>query len=133
MFPLLRRSTTVQRLLVALRLTRSFLLLEDDYDVDWCLDANELAPSACVHPPALHGRDILAASSRPGPVARAYHRRSGQPAPALQLCRYNPDAATADAATAWTASVRRPCNDSPYTRSSCERDPGATAGRRDAT
>ena len=47
MFSSLRTSTLAQRALGALELTRSFLLLEDDYAVDWEVDGDEL-PS--VHP-----------------------------------------------------------------------------------
>jgi hypothetical protein len=41
MFSSPRTSKLAQRALGALRLTRSFLLLEDDYDVDWEVDPNE--------------------------------------------------------------------------------------------
>src|SRR5271169_1566676 len=41
MFPSSRTSALAQRALDALRLTRSFLLLEDDHDVDWEVDTGE--------------------------------------------------------------------------------------------
>jgi hypothetical protein len=41
MFCSSRTSPLAQRALGALRLTRSFILLEDDYDVDWEVDQNE--------------------------------------------------------------------------------------------
>ena len=43
MFPSAKNSKLAQRTLGALRLTRSFLLLEDDYDVDWEVDWDEPA------------------------------------------------------------------------------------------
>jgi hypothetical protein len=73
MFPLSRTSTLAQRTLGALRLTRSFLLLEDDYDVDWEVDWNE--PSGEVAHP--HRAPLR------GGLAR---RRPGEPATAQQLC-----------------------------------------------
>jgi len=73
MFPLSRASTLAQRTLGALRLTRSFLLLEDDYDVDWEVDWNE--PSGEVaHPHRAPLRRELA------------RRRPGEPTTAPQLC-----------------------------------------------
>ena len=48
MFSSLRTSPLAQRALGALDLARSFLMLEDDYDVDWEVDWNE--PSVPVHP-----------------------------------------------------------------------------------
>jgi hypothetical protein len=41
MFPPTRTSTIAQRALDAARLARSFLLLEDDYDVDWEVDQDQ--------------------------------------------------------------------------------------------
>jgi hypothetical protein len=41
MFAPARTSKLAQRTLGALRLTHSFLLLEDDYDVDWEVDGDE--------------------------------------------------------------------------------------------
>jgi hypothetical protein len=48
MFATATTSKLAQRSLGALRLTRSFLLLEDDYDVDWEVDSNE--PLTQIHP-----------------------------------------------------------------------------------
>jgi hypothetical protein len=38
MFASTKNSSLAQRTLGTLRLTRSFLMLEDDYDVDWEVD-----------------------------------------------------------------------------------------------
>jgi hypothetical protein len=48
MFSPARTSTLAQRALGALSLARSFLLLEDDYDVDWEVDEDE--PEQAIHP-----------------------------------------------------------------------------------
>jgi hypothetical protein len=48
MFVTAKTSKLAQRTLGTLRLTRSFLLLEDDYDVDWEVDSNE--PLTQIHP-----------------------------------------------------------------------------------
>jgi hypothetical protein len=48
MFATATTSKLARRTLYALRLTRSFLLLEDDYDVDWEVDPDE--PRAHDHP-----------------------------------------------------------------------------------
>jgi hypothetical protein len=65
-------SSPAQRALGALRLTRSFLLLEDDYSVDWEVDWDE--PSGEVHP---HRAPLRGGFVR---------RRPGEPATAPQLC-----------------------------------------------
>jgi hypothetical protein len=77
MFPSLRTSVPVQRALAALRLTRSFLTLEDDYEVDWEVDANEPPAGAHPHRAPLHGRAL---------VDRRGLRRPGQPAPTVHAC-----------------------------------------------
>jgi hypothetical protein len=41
MFPSTKRASIRQRLSSAVELTRAFLLLEDDYDVDWEVDQDE--------------------------------------------------------------------------------------------
>ncbi|HEY2437368.1 MAG TPA: hypothetical protein VGH93_09310 [Solirubrobacteraceae bacterium] len=66
MFPSARTSTLAQRALDALRLTRSFLTLEDDYDVDWEVDRNE--PSQTIHPHRAPLRERRRAR-RPGEAA----------------------------------------------------------------
>jgi len=71
MFPS-SNSSLAQRALGALRLTRSFLLLEDDYAVDWEVDWDE--PTREVHP---HRAPL-----RGGFV----DRRLGEPVPRPQLC-----------------------------------------------
>jgi hypothetical protein len=76
MFPSLRTSVPAQRALAALRLTRSFLMLEDDYDVDWEVDPNEPPQDAHPHRAPLRGRTLV---DRRG-------RRTGQPAPMTHAC-----------------------------------------------
>jgi hypothetical protein len=66
-----------QRALGALRLTRSFLLLEDDYDVDWEVDWSEQARS--IHPHRVALRERVFGGSR-------HRRRPGQPLPAPNPC-----------------------------------------------
>jgi hypothetical protein len=65
-------SPPVRRALSALRLARSFLLLEDDYQVDWEVDGNDAAVEPHPHRVPLRGRRIA--------------RRAGQPAAAPQVC-----------------------------------------------
>jgi hypothetical protein len=72
MFPQARTSTLAQRALDALRLTRSFLLLEDGHDVDWEVDQSEHSQAIHPHRAPLRGRR--------GP------RRPGQPARVTHLC-----------------------------------------------
>jgi hypothetical protein len=69
MFATAKTSKLAQRSLGALRLTRSFLLLEDDYDVDWEVDPNE--PLTQPHP----HRVMLCG---PGRRSRQLSRRSGE-------------------------------------------------------
>ena len=77
-----------RRLLGGLHLIRSFLLLEDDYDVDWEVDQDEpVEPSQCRWDASerrgLDGRDHphrLALRSRLGA------RRPGAPASPEQVC-----------------------------------------------
>jgi hypothetical protein len=71
-FPSSRTSRLTQRALGALRLTRSFLLLEDDYDVDWEVDPNE-------HSQAPHPHRVPLRASLPA-------RRAGAPSPASHVC-----------------------------------------------
>jgi hypothetical protein len=70
MFPSTRASTFAQRALGALRLTRSFLLLEDDYDVDWEVDPNEHLQAPHPHRVPLRGRGR---TRRPGEPAGRNH------------------------------------------------------------
>jgi hypothetical protein len=72
MFPLSPASTLAQRALGALRLTRSFLLLEDDREVDWEVDQDGRALAIHPHRAVLRGR--------------LSHRRPGQPAGTPQVC-----------------------------------------------
>jgi hypothetical protein len=71
MFSSLRTSPLAQRALGALDLARSFLLLEDDYGVDWEVDRNE--PIAPIHP-------------HRAPLRRRVARRPGTPPPLRQEC-----------------------------------------------
>ena len=59
-----------QRALRAYRLTRSFLLLEDDYDVDWEVDQDERVEADHPHRAALSVWVI---------ADRLAHRRPGEP------------------------------------------------------
>ncbi|HXP37303.1 MAG TPA: hypothetical protein VN817_06020 [Solirubrobacteraceae bacterium] len=71
MFPSRKNSTLAQRTLGALRLTRSFLLLEDDYDVDWEVDLDESLTQKHPHRAPLRG---------PGSRSRRLpERRPGEP------------------------------------------------------
>jgi hypothetical protein len=72
MFPSAKTSLT-QRALDALRLTRSFLTLEDDYSVDWEVDWDEPSGEAA-HPHRVPLRGGFAS------------RRPGEPAGSPQLC-----------------------------------------------
>jgi hypothetical protein len=72
MFPFARTSTLAQRALDALRLTRSFLLLEDGHDVDWEVGQDEHFQAIHPHRAPLRGRRTA--------------RRPGQPAPVRHLC-----------------------------------------------
>jgi len=71
MFPSSSSSLT-QRALGALRLTRSFLLLEDDYSVDWEVDWDEPSGEAHPHRAPLRGGFV--------------RRRPGEPVQRPQLC-----------------------------------------------
>ncbi len=72
MFSSLRTSPLAQRTLGALDLARSFLLLEDDYGVDWEVDRSE--PMTPVHP---HRAPLR---------RRRGTRRPGEPPSAWQHC-----------------------------------------------
>jgi hypothetical protein len=72
MFSSVSTSTLGQRALGALRHTRSFLLLEDDYDVDWEVDLDEWPAANHPHRAPLRGRAIS--------------RRHGQPMAREQVC-----------------------------------------------
>jgi hypothetical protein len=82
MFPSHKNSTLAQRTLGALRLTRSFLLLEDDYDVDWEVDLDESLTQKHPHRASLRG-----------PGSRS--RRSGEPTQRNQFCLSPVDASSA--------------------------------------
>jgi hypothetical protein len=76
MFPSLRTFALAQQALAAFRLTRSFLMLEDDDRVDWEVDRSEPADASPDRAPLREG-------IYPLPPAR---RRAGQPPPALHAC-----------------------------------------------
>lgn len=77
-----------RRLLGALNLIRSFLLLEDDYDVDWEVDQDEpIESSSCDSRSS--GRTEKGRSDHPHRMAlpsRLHVRRSGALAPREQVC-----------------------------------------------
>jgi hypothetical protein len=70
MFPSARTSTIAQRALGAARLARSFLLLEDDYDVDWEVGQDQRDDLEHPHRAQLRNRAIAMrlAQRRPGQV-----------------------------------------------------------------
>ncbi len=72
MFPPEPTSKLAQHALAALRVARSFLLLEDDPEVDWEVDKDELTPPPHMHRGPLRGRRIA--------------RRPGAPAPTCHVC-----------------------------------------------
>jgi hypothetical protein len=76
MFASTKNSMLAQRTLGALRLTRSFLMLEDDYDVDWEVDLDEqLAQTTHPHRASLRGagrRSRRLAARRAGQAPRAW-------------------------------------------------------------
>jgi hypothetical protein len=85
MFSSARPSTFGQRALGALRLTRSFLLLEDDYAVDWEVDRDEWLAANHPHRAPLRGR---LPARRPG---------SPEPVPHVCLCPVGPASGLPDA------------------------------------
>jgi hypothetical protein len=92
MFCSTRTSTLAQRALGALRLSRSFLLLEDDYDVDWEVDRDE--PTDYAHDRHVRPRTLVAsmvaAHPHRKPLRRAgeerRRRRAGSVAGADHVC-----------------------------------------------
>jgi hypothetical protein len=78
MFPSTRTSTFAQRALGALRLTRSFLLLEDDYDVDWEVDPNGHLQAPHPHRVPLRGRSSARREGAPERVAHVCLTPVGQ-------------------------------------------------------
>jgi hypothetical protein len=78
MFVPAKTSKLSQRALSALRLTRSFLLLEDDYDVDWEVDYDE--PLTHKHP---HRAPLRGPGSR---SQRKSSRRAGETVSATTAC-----------------------------------------------
>jgi hypothetical protein len=100
MFPSRKNSTLAQRTLGALRLTRSFLLLEDDYDVDWEVDLDESLTQKHPHRAPLRGpgsrsRRLAGDGRRPGEAPAADHRclsPAGAPAAPAQRRSARPTA-----------------------------------------
>ena len=91
-------------MLAAVRLARSFLLLEDDHGVDWEVDWDE---SASLHPQTLPRSERAPASEGhpSGPPHRrrgvsVAERRRGQQPPPVQPCLEAPPPATAASAGA---------------------------------
>jgi hypothetical protein len=111
MFPSSRTSTLAQRALGALRLTRSFLLLEDDYDVDWEVDQDEHSQAPHPHRAPLRGR---VPARRPGSPERVSQPClcpvGGMSAtvPVLRLQRGELAPSGSPAACADSADVRHP-------------------------
>lgn len=77
MFSSRRTSEARRRALDALGLIRSFLLLEDDYEVDWEVGQEELCEVDHPHRAALRTRAV---------ADRLAHRRIGQPTPRPHIC-----------------------------------------------
>jgi hypothetical protein len=102
MFPSRKNSTLAQRTLGALRLTRSFLLLEDDYDVDWEVDLDESLTQKHPHRAPLRGpgsRSRRLPERRPGePIAADAHCLSPVEAPAVRRQSWRASAAGTRAA-----------------------------------
>lgn len=91
MFPRSTPSPLTRRARNALSLARSFLLLEDDYDVDWEVDQDESGRGDA------RERQVVIASAGRGAAAglhphrrplqgRSARERAGRPAPAPQVC-----------------------------------------------
>jgi hypothetical protein len=82
------KPSPTRRLLGALHLIRSFLLLEDDYDVDWEVDRDEPVESAgCRLRPADWSEPERGAHPhRRALRSRLDTRRSGVAAPREQVC-----------------------------------------------
>jgi hypothetical protein len=96
MFPSHKNSMLAQRTLGALRLTRSFLLLEDDYDVDWEVDLDESLTQKHPHRAPLRG---------PGSRSRRLpERRPGEPIVADSHC-LSPVETPAVRRQSWSASA----------------------------
>lgn len=72
-----------QRLLGTLQLIRSFLLLEDDYDVDWEVDGDEPAVSPYSDS---RGSSVSEHPHRTALRSRLAARRPGMAAPREQVC-----------------------------------------------
>jgi len=71
MFSPHRTSTLGQRALGAFGLVRSFLLLEDDYDVDWEVGEEERVEVDHPHRVALQARATAHAAPVAGPASRS--------------------------------------------------------------
>ncbi|HEY3959719.1 MAG TPA: hypothetical protein VGL68_04325 [Solirubrobacteraceae bacterium] len=86
MFPPAPSSKLAQRALDALRVARSFLLLEDDYDIDWEVDQDESTRVLHPHRAPLRGgnaqRRAGLVPARPqaclAPLERAAHSPDGE-------------------------------------------------------
>ena len=80
MFASAKTSKLAQRTLGALRLTRSFLMLEDDYDVDWEVDRDEQQTQT--HP---HRAPLRGPGRRSRRASRAPQRQAGRARPRLPV------------------------------------------------
>ena len=143
MFSPTRTSALAQRALGALRLTRSFLLLEDDYDVDWEVDPDEhfrrrirtgcrcaaACPTAARASP-LRGR-LLSTCADPGSARR--HAAAPQRRPPLGphpgLLASRPRHRPLDAALAPAATREPPSAPHPARTRGAPTTPQTTTGR----
>jgi hypothetical protein len=113
MFPSWRTFALAQQALAAFRLTRSFLLLEDDDCVDWEVDWSE---SAGARPERAPLRERISRRQRP-------RQRQGQPTPVRQICVFT----AGPAMTNQRRQARREVRDriSPYPHRSNDASQGA--------
>lgn len=87
MFDSSRTSRLTRRARAALSLARSFLLLEDDYDVDWEVDQDEQSQGEPAWARA-HRGELRERNAAPGLARRTGRlaRRAGQATPRPQPC-----------------------------------------------
>jgi hypothetical protein len=93
MFPRRNPSPLTRRALAALSLARSFLLLEDDYDVDWEVDQDETGRDRSkidgISDRPARGRASAGHRGHPHRIAlrgRSARVRAGQPVQAAHVC-----------------------------------------------
>jgi hypothetical protein len=90
MFPRSAPSPLTRRARNALSLAHSFLLLEDDYDVDWEVDLDECGRDRSeidgISDRDARGRDPMSHPHRTALRSRSARVRAGQTAQAPQIC-----------------------------------------------